>query len=76
MALTPFTVDDGIPEEVVVAWVVCYLNWNRSRSPSGVRVEQLCSLLHSATRDKLPDPTHWGKVFGLIQGTFLEGHLA
>ena len=76
MSSTPFKVDDGIPEEVVVAWVVCYLNWNKAGSPSGVRVEQLRSLLHAATRDKLPEPTHWEKFVGLIQGTFLEVHLA
>ena len=76
MALIPFPVDDGIPEEVVVAWVVCYLNWNRAGSPSGVRVEQLRSWLHAATRKKWPDSTHWENVVGLIQAAFLEGHLA
>ena len=76
MALIPFPVDDGIPEGVVVAWGVCFHHRNRSGSPSGVRVEHLRSWLHTATRKKWPDPTHWENVVGLIQAAFLEGHLA
>ena len=49
MALTPFPVDDGILEEVVVPWVVCFHHRNRSRSLSWVRVEHLWSWLHAAT---------------------------
>ena len=58
MVLKPLPVDDVIPEEEVVAWAVCYFQWNRDGSLSGVRVDQLRSWLHAATREKLPDPTH------------------
>ena len=62
MVLKPLPMNDGIPEEVVVTWAVCYFQWNRDRSPSGVRVDQLRSWLHAETREKLPDLTHWEKV--------------
>ena len=74
--MTPFPFDDGIPEEEVVSWEVFYLHRNRAGIPLGLRVEHLRSWLHVATRDKSPDPTHWGEVVVLIQATFHNGHLA
>ena len=76
MVLTPFPVDDGIPEEVVVALAVFFHHWNRAGSPSGVRVVHLRSWLHAETKEKSPDPTHWEKVVELTQAAFYKGHLA
>ena len=76
MALTPLPVDDGIPEEEVVVWVVCCLLRNRAVIPSGMRSEHLRSWMHSATRYNFPEPTQWEKVVGMIQAVFFEGHIA
>ena len=72
MVLTPFPVDGGIPEEVVVAWAVLFHHRNKAGILSGVRVEHLQSWLHAATKEKLLDPTHWEKVVRLIQDAFYK----
>ena len=70
VALTPFPVDNSIPKDEEVAWLVCCHHWNRSRGLSGMRVEHLWSCLQIATREEYPGPTHWWEVVGLIQAAF------
>ena len=68
----PFLVDDDIPEDEEIAWVVRRLCLNLLGSSSGMQAEHLCQWLISETRKDLPDATNWQKVVAIVQATFCE----
>ena len=76
MDLTPFLVDEYVPEEEEVAWEVRHLDRNRAGKLPGMRAEHLRSWLWAAMKEDLPNPSHWEKGVSLIQAALLKGHLA
>ena len=72
----PFLVDDSIPEDEDIAWVIRRLRLKCSGSPSGMRTEQLRQWLIAATRDDLPDDTNCLKVVIIVHEAFQYGTLA
>ena len=75
MDLTPFPVDNSIPEEEEADWEVVFLQQNRDRGPYGMRSEHIQSCLQSETREDFSDPAQWREVFGMIQATLREVNL-
>ena len=75
MAVTPFPVDNSVPEEEEVLWEVCCLRTNRAGGPVGMRAEHLRAWLGAATREESPDPVFWDKSVGLTQAAFCKGRL-
>ena len=75
MALTPFTVENSIPEEEEVDWDVLFLRRNRAGGLNGMIIEHLQPCLQSDTREELSEPYQWGEVVGMIQATLREVNL-
>ena len=69
-------VDDGIPEDEEIAWVIHRLRLNRSIGPSVMQVEQLCQWLIYGTRYNTPGATNWLKFVAIMQAVFCDGMLA
>ena len=76
MALTPFLVEESIPNEEEVVWAINCLRRNRARDPYGIRAEHLRSWMRVYMREESTDPDNWEKVAGLINDAFHEVHLA
>ena len=68
--VTPFLVEDSIPEEAEVAESVKRLWLNHSGVPLVMRAENLRKWLREAMREKEPDSTNWDKVVTLVQVEF------